>query len=133
MQKERVFLNQVIQSLKLVASDANVQIQLLPKWVHIPDEIALTFEESYYLLYQIFDAGLVNSEQVNAINRVNETLSEMSASDDKSIWTLDALKNHPKWEKLRELSKTAITRLGLGVSEPDLGWISYIFGDNKKE
>jgi hypothetical protein len=118
--------------LKLVASDANVQIQLLPKWVHIPDEIALTFEESYYLLDQIFDAGLINSEQVDAINRVNETLSEMSASEDKSIWTLDALKNHPKWEKLRELSITAIARLGLGVGEPDLGWISYIFGDNKK-
>jgi hypothetical protein len=128
MQKEETYLEMMIQSLKLVALDAEMQIQLLPQWVHIPDEIALTFDDSYILFDQVIWAGLVNSEQIEAVRTLNRILDEMSDSDDKDLWTLQAIRTSPKWAETRGLAKDALRKLGYEIDRPDLGWITYVPG-----
>lgn len=131
-QKENQFLYQIIQSLKLVASNPDVQIQLLPYWVHTLDEIALTIEDNAFLIRQILEAGLINSDQAEAFYAVERLLSDMSAANDKRLWTVEELKSHPKWEEARTLAKEALRKLGHEPGEPDLRWITYIPGKNDK-
>ena len=63
MPDEKLFFEMLIEALRLVASEAEIQIEVLPEWVHIPDEVALTFDECYVLFDQVVEAGLVNIEQ----------------------------------------------------------------------
>ena len=63
MPDEKLFFEMLIEALRLVASEAEIQIEVLPEWVHIPDEVALTFDEFYVLFDQVVEAGLLNIEQ----------------------------------------------------------------------
>ena len=129
MQREKIFLDQLIESLKLVAADAETQIGLLPEWVHIPDEIALTFGESYILFDQVIDAGLVDEKQAELIHHLDRKFEEMSGPVHHEFWTLDAMRTHPKWEEFRELAAAALQKLGQELTTPNLGWITYVGGE----
>lgn len=130
MPNEETFFQMLIQALQLVAADAATQMEVLPSGVHIPDEVVLTFDESYLLFDQVIEAGLVNSAQVEAVQKLHQHIHEMTLARDLSLWTLEAMKSHPKWDEMRGLAKDTLTKLGVDTDRPNLGWINYVPSGN---
>jgi hypothetical protein len=128
MHSAETFLDMLIQSLRLVASDAEMQMGVLPKYVHVPDEVVSIFDDSYILLDQVIEAGLVTPDQAEAVHELNRHMDEMSLANDPDLWTLEAIKTHPKWVQMRALASNALVQLKADTGRPTLGWITYVPG-----
>lgn len=57
----KLIYNNLIQVLRLVASEANVQIESFPQYVNVTDEIALLYSDIYSLVPQLVDAGFCHN------------------------------------------------------------------------
>lgn len=128
MPNEEAYYQMLIQAVQVVSANATTQMDVLPNWVHIPDEIVNIYNESYILVDQLIEAGLVSSYQVEALNNLHNHIHEMTLSRDTNLWTLEALKSHPKWDEMRVLAKNALKKLGVEIDRPNLGWVRYIPG-----
>jgi hypothetical protein len=130
MEQEKYFLFELIQSLQLLAADCNTQINSFPDFVFVPEEIISTFDESYILFNQVIEAGLVNQNQVQAVTGINDFLDEIyNHKNEYDLWSLEALKSDPTWEKIRMIANAALMSFGKQKDKPDLGWIKFIKGD----
>ena len=56
-------MEKLIQSLQLLANDYEVQARSLPEFVHVPDEVALVFDDIYIFINDHLSKGLVTVEQ----------------------------------------------------------------------
>lgn len=119
------FFNQLVESLELVAADYDVQRRVLPAFVVVPDEIALTFENAMDLIDQIVDAGLLTNEQVALLKKLDALFEKQSDGCHESFWTMDAIQNDPTWAAIRTLARKILLSLNQPVREPELSWIRY--------
>jgi hypothetical protein len=106
-------LRLLVEALQLVASDADVQVASLPNFVHVPDEIALTYWEAYQLTDELESKRVITPDLKAEMNRLNAHFDAMSL--DKSLWTLDQLAMSPKWEETRVLARSILKRMGLSL------------------
>jgi hypothetical protein len=127
MKDEIIYLNMIIESLQLLAADPETQIQSLPEYVHIPDEIALIFSDTFQLIHQNKNSLLFNDFQFQKLCEIDNYLNNMSEENHK-IWTLEALKENDKWEKLRKMALVILKSLHIEKQSPNLYWIKYIEG-----
>ncbi|MDQ6601325.1 MAG: hypothetical protein M3Z19_01225 [Chloroflexota bacterium] len=119
-------LDRLVESVELLAADFDVQRSVLPAFVHVPDEVALTFDSAMAAIDQIGDAGLLTSKQIDFLAKINAILDTMSGSEHASFWTPDAMKHDPVWNEVRMLARKALHSLGQHVRDPDLGWMHYV-------
>jgi hypothetical protein len=119
-------LNRLIESVELLAADFDVQRQVLPTFVFVPDEVALTFDNAMTVIDQIRDAGLLTDEQIELLSRINTIFDTMSGPGHESFWTPDSMQHDATWNKIRTLAKKALHSLDRQARKPDLGWIRYI-------
>lgn len=83
-------VSMLIQALQLLAATYEEQINALPEFVDVPDEIALTFDEVYLLVENLDKEGLITTSQKTALAQIDSVLEQMSKKED--IWTLDSLR-----------------------------------------
>ncbi len=117
-------LNILVQSLQLLAAEYEEQMNALPEFVDIPDEIALTFSEVYLLVENLDKDGLMTTSQKTELAHVDGVLEQMSKKED--AWTLNALKTSSEWEDMRLLSSNALKDFGIPKQSPDLFWLQYV-------
>jgi hypothetical protein len=127
MKTEKRYLNMIIESLQLLAADPETQIQSLPEYVHIPDEIALIFSDTFLLIYQNKDSLFLSDSQFQKLTEIDKYLNEMS-EENHQIWTLEAIKENDKWKKLRKMALEILRSLNIKKQNPNLYWIKYIEG-----
>ena len=101
-------------SLQALALPAEVQLSLLPDFVCTADELALDFDHwSTCVLsnpeYQMTDW------QRTLLLRLNHTLEQMSGEGNQSLWTEQALRNRPEWQRVREQAEAALATFQWGV------------------
>jgi hypothetical protein len=112
-------LEQVVDSLRLAALPAEEQIAALPDFVHVPDEVALLYNDAFRLVPQIREAGLITDEQQGSLVRLNRHYERMSNATDKdSLWTVEAMQSDERWEKSRRLAAEALAALGRDAGTP---------------
>lgn len=119
------YYRMLLESIQLLASDYETQVRSLPDYVHVPDEIALTYYDCLLLLEQIEEAGLVTEEQVYRMKAVDMLLSSISGQENAHLWTRDALKNDQVWEQVRNGARQILDILGERQQPPNLFWIQY--------
>jgi len=120
-------LRQMLESsLQLLSADYDVQVTSLPGFVHIPDELALTFDDSFALVEKIGSAGLLDAAAVERLNGLRSALSQMS--EKHSLWTVEAVRSDPEWQAIRMQARELLHALGVPVTTPDLSWGQYIPG-----
>jgi len=90
----------LIQSLQLLAASYEQQVHALPAFVDIPDEVALTFGETFLLAGPLVKKGLITFDQQVELKQLNALLEQMS--NDKNLWTLTALQTAPEWKHVRQ-------------------------------
>jgi hypothetical protein len=120
-------LQMVVESLHLLAADSDVQIAVFPDFVHIPDELVLTFSDAFEMFFdRLFSNGLLNQAQGMLIRQLVTLIDQMTADTDKSIWTLEAIAKAPRWQELREAADAALKAMGLHKRHPNLFWMRFV-------
>lgn len=116
-----ISLTKLIEATKLVASDFSIQTSILPAYVHIPDEIALVFQDAYYCVNKLVEHGVLNEYQQTALGALNISLDRINS------WTLVSLKEDDEWNYVRGLAKDVLKSFNETNTEmPNLFWIDYV-------
>jgi len=118
---EKKYYNMLIESLRLLAADYETQIEVLPKFVNVPDELALIFTDT--LLFVKQNAILIGEKMV-IIENIDKLLEEIN--ENKDLWTLESLKNSSKWQDVRSVASKALKLLGEENKNPELFWINFV-------
>ena len=108
----------IIESIKLLASDGNIQLSCYPEFVCKGDEIANSLAD-WLLLYQnqmkTEKAGAFSPDELEQIIGLNDMISKLSPEvfSDYSILT------SYKWENIRNVAKKILLLLNEEYSLPD--------------
>lgn len=124
-----IFLKMLVESLQLLAAPAEQQIAAFPPFVHIPDEIALTFHDAFLLTDNLVDAGLITPLQRAEVERLDRIFDQMT--DDKSLWTIEMVGSAPQWKQVRTMAKDILFIFNEEPKSPELFWIQYVPGQKE--
>ena len=122
--KQDEYFEIIIESLQLMAADYDTQIDILPTFIHVPDEIALIFDEAHLCALELKGEGLINEQQELGLARIDQRLDDMS--NNEGLWTLDQLKSSPQWSELRGLALEVMASFGLTKKRPNIHWLQFV-------
>ena len=125
MREERRQLAMLVEALQLLAAPYEVQVECLPPYVAVPDELALTYDDTYRLVDGIATAGLLTEHQVAQLARIDAVLSSMTDGAPE-MWTNEALEHGEAWERVRALARESLSGLGVSPQHPRLDGIAYV-------
>jgi hypothetical protein len=116
----------LLESIKLLAADFQTQIEVLPNFVCVADEIALMFDDSYYFVDELLKSGLINKKQKAALSEMHSLLSQID--NDKKLWTIESLRKSFEWKNVRNLASTVLNLLEASSRKPSLeqGYIVFV-------
>lgn len=114
----------LVQSLKLAAHNPETQISLLPSFVVVTDEIALTFEDGFLLATELKENNYISDSIFKYLVELDNLFNNMS--NDKSIWSIEALINHYLWQQTRELAKLILNEMNETLDLVVLQNVTYI-------
>jgi len=117
-------LRSVIESLRLVAAPAPVQLAVLPDYVSPTDEVATTFGDAYLLVPQLVRAQAIPPAAAKRMAELDAWFASMPK--DGSLADPETLETHSFWNTARQLAKAALDELGQDACSPDLSHISWI-------
>jgi hypothetical protein len=118
----------LIESLRLLAGDREVQWAAFPEFVHKPDEIALVFDETRRFVDELVDAEAISGEQARLIRQIDVRLDDMSGESKAALWTYEALGSDANWEAVRRMAKNVLNALSAEMSRPRIDWAAYVKG-----
>ena len=125
---DRDRLRLLVDALRLVASPFNVQVSVLPDFVHVPDEIlnAIQFE---LVLGLAHTEHLTESQaaQFDSLEAFMDTLVWRPEWDEYPL-ALEAVRADPWWEELRSRARALLASLGEDHTPPTMEGIVYIRG-----
>lgn len=114
----------LVQSLKLAAHNPATQISLLPSFVVVTDEIALTFEDGFLLANELKENNFISDSIFKYLVELDGLFNYMS--NDKSIWSIEALINHELWQNTRDLAKLILNEMNEPLDLIVLQGVTYI-------
>lgn len=115
----------VVDGLRLAATDFQVQTEVLPGFVHLPDEIVNAVEPVYF--DQLLVHGLISQRQLEALREFGQYLDTAEAYEnyDEAVAALE----DGKWfEELRARARATLRQLGEEVVRPTLEGVKYVPG-----
>ena len=116
---EKIYFNRLIETIKLVAAPADVQLSLFPDQVCKSDEIALTYDE---FASKVDGCRLLSEPIKQEINELNILFSRLN----KDEWSEEAVKDSPAWGILRKKASNILLSLNIEYTTPRLFWIKDI-------
>ena len=85
--KTQDIYNNLIQSLRLVASPYDIQVLSLPDFVNVTDEIALIYNEAYIMAPQL--NNIITPHIAKMLDDLDKLFEKMS--EEESLWTIENL------------------------------------------
>lgn len=114
----------LVQYLKLIALPAEKQIQVLPDFVLVPDEIALGFDDIYLMIPQIKQNAMISVRGLELLRELDQLFEKMSGKP--LFWSLEYFEYGELWKKIRQLACSILDELKEPVDIPDLGFTQWI-------
>ena len=122
----------LVDTLQLLARSAEQQIRAFPSFVHIPDELALTFDNVFGAVRaNLVVDGLLEEPAWSTICEIDRLFEEMTDAyqrGDRNIWTTEEVRRAPEWADIRRLATLALAELGEAPCDPDTSWNIYVGG-----
>ena len=115
--------NILIETLRLLASDAETQLSVLPKWVMAADELALTFHDAVLLATSNPQRLGLAVDQLEALKQIDEDLGQRR---DGEFWSNKGLREDAAWEAIRARAKGILGSLRVPYERPELEWIQFV-------
>jgi hypothetical protein len=75
------------------------------------------FGDAFLVADQILEAGLIDETAWKKMKALDDYLSEMS--DDPTLWTVDALRDNPRWKEARLRANDILDYLHAPIRPPD--------------
>ena len=116
--------NSLVESLKLIAISYDEQIEVLPDFVEIVDEIISTFCDSFLQMPQIIENDLLSKKAIAEIIRCFNWIDLLSRQE--QMLNKEALKSADSWEKARHFAKKALEEMKEKIVKPDLSHIDWV-------
>jgi hypothetical protein len=121
-------LQHAVQALAL---PADIQLSLFPDFVCKVDELALDFDNWWLCIKG--RPTTYTTEQLNALNALDDELTRMSGKLHSFLWTEDALRQDKRWEEVRNLAKRVSSTFGWANEIPPSYAHEYIKGNRINE
>jgi hypothetical protein len=119
----------IVNALRLAALSAEDQAAALPEFVHVPDEVALIYDDAYVVVPQLCEAGVITDNQAEALSELDRQFTEMSDAHDRAtLWTREAMRVDKRWSEARRLATQALSLLGAAPGPPDFSGITFVQG-----
>ena len=102
----------LVSALRNLAADAEGQLESLKRqgaWD--VDELALDHE---HWAQSAIREGILTPEQAAAVTELDSFLGQISGKENARLWTKEALRTAPEWEKARALARRALGLLPAG-------------------
>jgi hypothetical protein len=97
--------------LQALALDGDRALACVPSGSCRADELALDYDNFLSAALGNFEREFT-LEQVVALRRVDELLSDMSGEEQRDLWTDEAVRSHPRWQEVRFHARAAVRVLG---------------------
>jgi len=62
----------IVNALRLAALPAQKQVAALPEFVHVPDEVALIYDDGFGLVPQLQEANAITPSQAGALRELDQ-------------------------------------------------------------
>lgn len=107
-QADRAWLTErLMQSLQLPACSPELQLGKFSPFVHVPDEMALDFDNFRSAFVGNFRSEL-RSEQLHYLELIDQTFKQMS----RDRFSPDGVTDSAEWQRIRELASDALKAVG---------------------
>ena len=120
MADESCLHNELRRSLQVLAAPWEEQRQHLERLFGervAVDELGLEFDDvAPVVLPQGHQAGL-SDEALRVVRDLADHLGTKSDRSEPRLWTVEALRDAPEWERVRTLAQSALVRLPTGVAD----------------
>ena len=107
--------NELVEGLRLIASEFNVQERALPDFVHLPDEVLNAVDLDTLSL--VVELGLVTQEQLEKIKELDCALENIELPSDYEAMIED-MKNGDSFNTLRKIAHEVLNSVGQAYKEP---------------
>lgn len=125
MDIDQYLYDQLIDALRLAAAPVEVQQDVLPDFVHVPDEVLLAFEPSS--IPQLESSGRLSSKLAKRLRDYDAYLETYTASESYEDQMRD-LADGGWFAKLRLLARELLSELNEGYQAPKLEGVHYVPG-----
>ncbi|WP_328946061.1 hypothetical protein OG259_36080 [Streptomyces sp. NBC_00250] len=98
----------LIESLTVLAADAQIQAAWLDRHGVVTDEIALDFDHAFGLADELVAQGRLTSGVMADLEGIDVILSGMSGGENHDRWTRDALSTDEGWAEARRLARRVL-------------------------
>lgn len=98
----------LLESLTVLAADAQSQVAWLAKHDVVPDEIALDFDHAFGVAEALVEEGQLGRGVLPGLREIDALLSEMSGAENAGRWTRDALSIDEGWIQARRLARRVL-------------------------
>jgi len=120
---EQQILDQLVQILNLIASDFQTQVDSVPDFVVVTDEMASIYCRDFLGTQHFIEKDIVSENQFKMLEELDCIFKEMKESNDAKLWTLDSLKENPVWDNIRKKALKILESFGKKLDKPDLEWL----------
>ena len=115
---------ELVQILKLIALSPEKQIQILPDFVDVPDEIALAYDDIYLMIPQIVKEKVISIRIHKLLEDLNQLFNDMSGNT--FFWSMEYFKNGESWKNIRQLASSILEKLDEANDIPNVGFIQWV-------
>lgn len=116
--KPKFILDGLRNVLQALAAPGDVTLALVPDGTVKADELALDFDNFGRAALESLESELTQAQRESLIV-VDRLLSAMSGVRHADLWTEEAVRTHPKWQKVREAAKRALVDFGWDQGPPN--------------
>ncbi|GAA4888229.1 hypothetical protein ACFPM3_18335 [Streptomyces coeruleoprunus] len=98
----------LIESLAVLAADAQAQVDWLVRHGVMADEIALDFDHAFRVAEAMMAEGRLASGVMADLQEIDVTFSRMSGGESADRWTRNALSTDDGWALARRLARRVL-------------------------
>lgn len=122
--RKEAILKRLKHTVQLLASSAEMQLQMLPSYVFKADELALEFDRWRELTLGNYKSDL-NAPQLSALTALHKKLEELTAGGEE-YWTDEAIRTSREWQNVRGLAASVLNAFGWPAETPPSYAYEYI-------
>jgi hypothetical protein len=121
-------IEQLKWALQTLALPADLQLQQFPDFVVVTDELMLEFDN---WRQAAAGAQTFTPDQQVALEQLDRLFDRLCSTDDPELATEAALREHPRWEEVRQLANNALETFGWCREIPPKERLAYIRGHER--
>ncbi len=116
--------DRLLEVIRLLACEADVQIGSFPDGINVTDEIAILFEECYRSSDYLRLEGRISAHVKLELDDTNLKFKKMSKQH--MLWSNSSLAESEEWLRIRRNARDILELMGADYKVPSLFWLQFV-------